>query len=229
MISIKLDGADALISKLGDLERRQLPYAMKLGLNRTGEEIQAAQSAHLGEAFTIRRPWVQRYGIKIGKADFATKDKASVTVSVNPDMDFLVKFQDGDAKRPRSSRGLAIPIEARRTKSDVVQSSDRPRAFQFTSASSSIASRTTIYKGNKRTFMLQKPDGSGVIFQRTGRAVKGQKRTGPDPNLKVLYILRPSAPTPNTLEFYQIGTQVARDRFAINLQGMLAYAIKTAK
>lgn len=229
MISIKLDGADALISKLSDLERRQLPYAMKLGVNRTAEEVQAAQSAHLGKAFTIRRPWVQQYGIKIAKGDFATKDKASVTIQVNPDADFLIKFQEGEQKRPRDGHSLAIPIEARRNKADIVQASQRPRAFQFTSASSSVASRTTIYKGNKRTFMLQKPDGSGVIFQRMGRAVKGQKRTGRDPNLKLLYILQPSAPTPPSLEFFQIGTRVAQDRFAVNLQGMLAYAIRTAK
>lgn len=229
MISIYLN-ADAVLSKLTDLEKTQLPYAMKLGLNRTAEEVQKAQARHLGDVFDIRRPWVQQYGIKIGKGDFATKDKASVTIQVNPDASFLIKFEDQTVKRPRGGgKALAIPIEARRNKSDIVQSAQRPRAFQFTNAHSSVASRTTIYKGNKRTFMIQKADGSGVIFQRMSRAVKGTKRTGRDPNLKLLYILRPTAPIKPVLKFFEIGKATAQARFAVNLQGMLAYAIKTAK
>lgn len=230
MISVKLD-ADRAISRLSDLELRQLPYAMKLGLNRTAEEVQKAQSAEIGPPdFTIRRPWVQQFAIKIGKGDFATKEKMSVTVHVNPDADFLVKFEEGGTKRPRGgAKGLAIPIEARRNKSDIVQKSQRPKAFEFTSASSRVASRTTVFKGKNRTFLIQAADGTGAIFQRTSRSVKGQKRTGRDPNLKLLYILRPTAPIRPTLKFFETGERVARARFAVNLQGMLAYAIKTAK
>jgi hypothetical protein len=230
VIQIHLN-ADAAISKLSSLELRQLPYAMKLGLNRTAEEIQAAQSLHLGQAFTIRRPWVQRFGIKIGKGDFATKEKAWVTIQINPDADFLIKFEDGGLKRPRgSAQALAIPIQARRNKADIVQASQRPRAFQFQRASSSVGSRTTIYRGNNNTMLLQKPDGSGVILQRMARAQKGVKRgPGQDPHLKLLYILRPTAPIKPTLQFYEIGKRVGHERFAINMQGMLAYAIKTAR
>jgi hypothetical protein len=229
MISIKVS-ADSVISKLTDLQNRQVPYAMKLALNRTGEEIQSAIEDHIGEAFTIRRPWVQKYGVKIGKGDFATKGKLSVTISLNPDMDFLVKFEDGTTKRPREARSLAIPIDARRNKADIVQSSQRPRAFQFHSARTSIASRTTIYQGSNRTFLVQRPDGTGAIFQRLARAQKGKRALpGQDPNLKLLYILRPSAPTPPSLQFIRTGMRVGQQRFAVNLKGMLAYAIATAK
>jgi hypothetical protein len=230
VISIHLN-ADAAISKLSDLELRQLPYAMKLGSQSHGRGNPGCAVSSPRQAFTIRRPWVQKYGIKIGKGDFATKEKAWVTIQINPDADFLIKFEDGGLKRPRgSAQALAIPIEARRNKADIVQASQRPRAFQFQRASSSVGSRTTIYRGNNNTMLLQKPDGSGVILQRMARAQKGVKRgPGQDPHLKLLYILRPTAPIKPTLQFYEIGKRVGHERFAINMQGMLAYAIKTAK
>ena len=230
MIRIKLN-ADSAISKLTDLQLRQLPYAMKLGLNRTAEEIQSAQRDHLGQVFTIRRPWVLQHGIKIGKGDFATKGKLSVTIMVNPEADFLIKFEDQTVKTPHGrALALAIPIDARRNKADIVQSSQRPRAFQFRNARSSVSTRTTLYQGNNNTFLIQKPDGTGAIFQRMGRARKGGKRApGQDPRLKLLYLLRPQAHIKPVLDFYEIGKRVGDERFAINMQGMLAYAIKTAK
>jgi len=48
-------------------------------------------------------------------------------------------------------------------------------------------------------------------------------------NLKLLWMMIPSARIPNLLGFYTIGQQVALTRFPINLQGMLEHALATAR
>lgn len=231
MISIRVD-TNAAISKLSDLELRQLPFAMKLALNATALEIETEERKHVQSAFTIRRPWVIT-NIKIGKSDFATKDKASVTISV-PDDSVLVKFELGGVKTPRAGgKSIAIPLEAKRGKTDIVANSQRPRAFAFTQGFTSLKTGVTIYRGNHGTFMVQRPDGSGAIFQRlSARATK--KRVGPhqlgrDPALKPLWLLKPQARIAPELGFYTTGSEVAARRFGANMADALARALATAR
>lgn len=237
-VTIKIDSA-ALINRLHTAER-QVPFALALGTNRTIEEAQAAIQQHLQETYTIRRSWVLQ-GIKIDNADRATKDKPRAVVHLDPARGFMSKFELGDTKLPLG-RSIAIPVDAKRNKADIVAKSQRPRAFHFTRGYSSVRTRSEIWQGDKRTFMIRRADGSGVILQRLGastrrrrerenaaRKAQGLDNVHHNTDVRLLFLLRPKAETPANLEFFEVGEQVIRDRYVINVQGMLAYAIKTAK
>lgn len=235
MITVTVDAGDAL-ARLTALEERQLPFALALALNRTAEEVQTEIRGHVQEAFTIRRPWVLT-NVKIARENFATKTKPRVVIEIPPDS-VLGKFEGGGTKSPRSGGlSIAIPNAVRRTKAGIVSKRDRPRAFAFTQAYTSTATRVTIYRGNRRTFMLQRPDGSGVILQRVGRGGPRAKGAAAapshparrDPALRTLWMLRPNVRIPAILQFVQRGAPLARERFPINLRGMLAYALRTAR
>lgn len=227
MVTVKLDGIEQAISRLTNIEQRQVPFAMSLALNRTAEEIQTAQRGELRSNFTIRRPWVEQ-GVKIARQNRSTKEKLSVSIEIDPSRSFLTKFEAGGTKTPRG-RSITVPHGAKRNKSDVIQKGERPRSFQFVQAASSLKTRTTIYKGLKRTFMIQRPDGSGLILRRMGRRGKGPAHSMRDPRLKVLYILTPSAQLKPSLEFYSTGRRIAGERFMVNMNGFLAHAISTAR
>lgn len=237
-LTIKIDSA-GLINRLHAVER-QVPFALALGTNRTIEEVQAAIQKHEYETYTIRRPWVVQ-GIKIDNSDRATKDNPRAIVHLDPERAFMSKFQEGTIKLPMG-KSIAIPIAAKRSKSDLIQKGQRPRAFGFTKGYSSIRTRATIWRGEKGAWMIQRPDGSGTIFQRVGKAERNRRRKANaeraangldalyrDPSLKVLYVLRPKAQTPRNLEFYEIGERVVRERYVLNVLGMLDHAIKTAR
>jgi hypothetical protein len=219
MLTIQLTNVDWTIALLTDIEKKQVPFALALGTNRTIEEAQAAIQAHEQKTYTIRRDWVIK-GIKIDNADRATKDSPKATVHLDPARGFMSKFEEGDTKLP-TGKSIAIPIGAKRSKSDIIQKSQRPKSFHFSRGYSSIRTGATIWRGDNRTWLLQRPDGTGTIFQRTGRG----KRS----SLKLLYILRPKAKTPANLAFYEVGEAVVRERYAINVQGFLQYALRTAK
>jgi len=222
MFTIKLD-ADRALSGLTDLQQRQIPFAMANAINRTAEEVQTADRDHISQVFTIRRPWVLT-NVRIARSDFATKTKMSATIAI-PDDSVLSKFEGGGMKAPRAGRSIAIPVNARRTKSDIIAASARPRAFGFVQSAKPAPNGGALFVGKGRTFMIQMPDGTGWIFKRTGKARKGSPLVGS----QLLYVLKPKAVIPNLLGFYSISEATAQRRFPINMQGMLEYALKTAK
>ncbi len=223
MLSIKLN-ADRAIAGLTDLQQRQIPFAMANAINRTAEEVQQAERDHISKAFTIRRPFVLS-NVRIARSDFATKTRMQATIAI-PDDSVLTKFEGGGIKSPRAGgRAIAVPIDVKRNKSDIITNANRPRAFAFVRARSSIKTRNAVYMGKGRTFMIQLADGSGWILKRTGRGKKGALFEG----TSVLYVLRPQVRIPNLLDYYTIGETVAVRRFPLNMQGMLDYALRTAK
>lgn len=196
-----------------DLYRDQIPYATARAINATAIDFQKREREGLEDRFTIRRPWVLR-GIKINREDFATKEKPEAIVHVDQDRSFLIKFEKGGVKRPRG-RSLVVPVDARRTKSGVVSRTIRPRALGLKEIGGGRA------VGDKRTFLIRKPGGRGVIFQWFGRRGSGQTRT--------LFMMIPSAKVDPRLHFEDTAKDVVRRRFEENFEREFDRAIRTAR
>jgi hypothetical protein len=192
----------------------QYPYIVARALNDCAKAFQEEERGVISSDFTIRRPWVLQ-GVKINREDFATKQKLEVRVHIDQDHDFLNKFEEGGTRTPRAgSHSLAVPINVRRTKAQIISKNQRPKSFNFQQGFSSRKSRFTILKGDRRTFLIQRPNGSGLILQRTSKQQMGPHRHrnrntvtgrgyGHDYNLKILWNLRPSTPVPRTLHFHE--------------------------
>ncbi len=211
-VDIETAGVDRFLLQL---HRNQVPFATSLALNNTGKAVQSAQQEAIRRNFKIRREWVLQ-GVKIAR--FSTKARLVVTIVIEKARDFMVKFEDGGIKRPRGKH-LAIPNEVRRTKSDIVGRAQRPKSFGF--QFHSRGPKATIYKGNRRTFLMAKPDGSGGIFQRVGR--RGSSR------LKKLYSFTPDARIAPMLHFHEIARRVVPLVFPEEFRKAFAKALATAR
>lgn len=101
MITFRVNPAAAL-GWLTDYQQRQLPYAVSLALNRSANKGQEAERSKLRSKFKLRREQFVVRGIKIAKADRATKSSWRVVVAVAypDDRHFLDDHEEG-AQRVR--------------------------------------------------------------------------------------------------------------------------------
>lgn len=215
---------DTNAAEISEFMRRlyadQMPFAVATAINRTALDFQKAEREGLQERFTIRRSWVLQ-GVKINRGDFATKTNLEARIHVDPARDFLVKFEEGETKRPISGSRLAVPDEARRTKKGVVSKTQRPRALKFVKHGEGV--KAVVYRGQKRTFMILRPGGQGEIYQRYGRRGRGGG------SARRLFIFTPEAETPETLEFEATAERVVQDRFEMNFSEAFDRAVRTAR
>lgn len=218
----------------------QFPYATAKALNEVATGFQGDERGVIQRGMTIRRPWVLQ-GVKIDRGDFATKQKLSVRVQISPDRDFLDKFEEGGTRFPRGSgRSLAVPIAVRRTKTQIIRRDETPKSFDFQQAFSSRSSRWTIFKGERGAFILQRPDGSGILLQRTRRPQLGPSRYGNrnlvrrrayghDPNLIIKWALRPTTPVPSLLHFHQTAIDSFLSRWPGSFRKWYLESLRTAR
>jgi hypothetical protein len=220
-IDIDLKQFDRLI---GDAAK-QVRFAASKALNATALQFQVAERARLGREFTLRRrDFVEKQGVKIARGDFATKTSLVVRIGMDEKADFLAKFEDGEDKKPTEGRlALAIPREVKRNKNEIVTKANRPRAFRFTQVHTATSTGVRIFKGARRVFMIQKPDGTGVILQRFGRG--NSERAG----VRVMYALTPKGTISASLHFVDTATKTVNERWAQNFERAFADAMRTAK
>jgi hypothetical protein len=218
----------------------QLPFATSLAINNTAKDFQRRQREHMGRVFTVRRAaWVRR-AVKI--KPFSTKYRLQATVAINAPGgrgDILAAHETRHVKRPRG-RSLAIPEDVRTSNRQVVPKTKRPKAFQFQLVGTGPGG-ARMFRGKRRTFMIQRSDGTGGIYQRTG--TKGSKRKGVrgagrrmasdvsskrsrDMNLKTLYRFTPHATVDDRLDFIFIGEKVIGARFGPNFKSAIERAMR---
>jgi hypothetical protein len=229
MITIDVNTSEAL-GWFDRVSHDQLPFAMSKALNATATDFQVAERAHLREIFTLRREtWADR-SIKI--THFAKKTELWAKIAVAPppsrsggdNSDIFGKFEDETIKLPHNGhRALVIPLDAKRTGAGVVSESIKPGALHFRRISTSGAA--TIYRGDKKTFMVQTADGRGFILQRTGPGLHGDLFAGSS----VLFVLRPSAPIKPDLHFESTGQQVVDEMFFRRFDEAWERALETAR
>jgi len=219
-VSIVLD-PEELVTHLDDYARRQLPFARALAVNAVAFAFQEAQQQGLEGRFRLRRATFVKRGIYFPREQRADYRKGEIvaTVSIEPKRDFLAKYEQGGWKTPRSGSRLAIPIDARRTKADIVSASDRIGALGLR-----VHGRgplATVGRGLKRTFSIRYPDGRGFIFRRVGRGKRSQ--------VKLLYVFRPRVVLPPSLQFHETALETARTRFIPAFVEAFERAMRTAR
>jgi hypothetical protein len=214
-VTIRLD-TKALEAKLSALQKDQLPFALSLAINNTFLDFQKAERAHFAQVFTERRKdFLEKQGVKrIGPA--ATKRNLSITAGIDPKADFLVKFEGGTPKTPLSGRNLAIPVDVKRNKADIVTRGNRPRAIIQRLGNKTGAGSVFVIQPGQATRLNVRPG----VYQRTG--AKGQK-------VKLLYAFAPQVKTPRVLAFAQTFKATVDARFQINFSEAMKRAVATAK
>lgn len=213
---------------------RQIPFATSLAINNTAKDFQTAERTQLLRAFDVRRKqWVER-NVKI--KPFSTKRRLEARIGiVSPGAgersDILSKFEKGGMKRPTKRQALAIPDRAQRTRAGVISRAARPRAFRFRLWGVGKGG-VRVYRGKKRTFMIQYPDGTGGIYQRVGRRskrryarVSGSENTR-DTGIRTLFRFTSQARIDERLEFVSIGQRTVHARFGPNFHEALERAMR---
>lgn len=206
---------------------QQIPFAMSNAINDTAKRIQEYQRRYMNMVFEVRRASFVNRAVKI--KPFAKKTLPVAVLKVEPPggparANVITRHERGGDRRPTSGRALSVPIEARRTKAGVVRKNERPRAFAFNRAYSSMRTRSEVYLGNRRTFMVRKADGSGFIAQRTGAG-----RTGTREGIRVLYALKTRTPVPARLQFVENARFVFDREFTSIFAMAYTRAIQTAR
>jgi hypothetical protein len=160
----------------------QIPFATKVALNDVAGQAQRDQHNHIGRAFKVRRPGFTLRSVK--HKPQATKQQLWTELKIEPPggaarADILSKFEEGGVKRPTQGNHLTIPTGARKqSPSGVVPRNLTRKGLNFKPHGTG-KSGWTVMRGDKRTFMIQRPDGSGGIFQRVGKgAARSSVKTG---------------------------------------------------
>jgi hypothetical protein len=210
----------AFVKDMTAFSERQVPYAAMKTINETAEDFQAEEQEGVARRFILRRPQFIMNTIKINRGDFATKDNLRAIVRVDPDRDVLSKFEDQGTKEAMfGGHSLAIPIDAKRSKQDIVSAGNRPRALQLINVFSSSSEK--IARGIKGTFMIQKPDGSGGIYQRQG--------SGRGSSIHLLFLLKRKVTIPRSLQFIATAERIVAERLPENWAKWWNEALRTAR
>jgi hypothetical protein len=199
---------------------RQLPFAVSKALNDLGIEFQRVERAHLGRAFTLRRrDWAEK-NVKI--THFAKKTDLHTTIAIESPgdpsrSDILSKFESDTQKRPKDGKSIALPVDAKRSKADIVRKAERPRAFNFR-----LEGNRTV--GDRRTFILpiRSQPGARGIFQRVGK--------GRGSRIRLLFFLKPGAvPIDPDLDFYENAMTTINNQWREKFDSRLREALATAR
>lgn len=204
-----------------NLERfanRQLAFATALALTRTAQEFIADEARRLPSVFRIRNGWVAK-GFRVKPA---RKDDL-VAIAYHRDK-FMALQELGGTKRPQGTkRTVAVPVDARKDPMQLTPRSKWPAAL-------------------KRAFVVETKRGDVLLLQRTGRKVRRARGSGRaakgftyripgirDPRVRVMYLLARGVQIPRRWGFADHARTFMARRFATNLEGMIAFAVKTAK
>ncbi len=192
-VKVKPDGG----SKLD----KQVTFASAMTLTQVAQVAQTAVISDIESTFTVRNNWTKpsnKFGIKAIPAT-----KTSLESGVATDADWLSLHETGGTKTPKGKE-LAIPTQnVRRTKKQLIQRSQRPRALL-----------------GKRDVILRTRAGR-VLFQRRGR--KGQSRLVP------LYNLEPRARIKKQSTLVETTDRIVRTKFDTIFTDALRKVIATAK
>lgn len=215
MIQFTINGDARAALRVTALVDRQLPFATAKALNDTAIDAQENIRGGLFARFHLRRETFILRTVKIFPGEFATKDNPRAILRIDPTRDLLAKFERGGTKRPRYTRNIAVPRDARADVAQVIPKRLRPKSLQLQTVRT--ATGKTQVKGRSRTFLIRTESFEG-IFQR----VRGG-------GMRLLYGLERSVQIPASLEFERTARLVAARTWEIHLNRALVYAISTAK
>lgn len=208
MIDITVDYKDA-VRFLTDFGEKQIPFAEAKAVNATGLDVQKAERAQIHSVFQLRRPeWADR-SVKI--THFAKKSEPWLTIGIHPPggdqrADILAKFETDTWKTSITGGRVAIPVNAKRNKADIVPRGQRPRA---------------IIAAGKAFILKSKNPNVQLIVRQVGR---GKRRI-----LETLYLLVQRVPLTPDLHFRDVAERTVNERWVPNFLKAFDDALRTAK
>lgn len=204
MIQIKVDSSEAL-TYLQQVSQ-QAPFAISLALNKVGPHAQENIRNHARRTFTLRRETFVLNTIKINREDRATKTRQSTIVRIDPERNFLAKFEDAGQKTARDGGSVAVPTEhVRRGKTDIIAKAQRPRALLDSKAA----------MGGR----IVKTDKVIVVFKGRGRMAI----------TKILYVLRRVVPIRPRLRFQVMAIEAVQRTWRDEMTAAFIKAEQTAR
>lgn len=181
---------------------KQVRFALAMALTTTAQDAQTAIRDSLQGTFTIRNRWTEpsnKFGVKVKPAK-----KDNLIAQVGTDADWLTLHEEGGIKTPQG-HFIAIPTKnVRRSKKQIVQKGQRPRALM-----------------GKRDFLITTKAGRVVLFQRTGR--------GKASKIKAMYVMVPRSSIKKHSTILSPTEKVIQQRFGENFSKALKRAIATAR
>jgi hypothetical protein len=116
--------ASQVAKQFGELANKQMPFAMARSLTWTAQESQKEIQRELPYEFTLRNNWTKQ-NIRITPAK---KNLLLAAVGATDRVDYMGRQQTGGPKAP-SGKYIAIPVDAKRSKKDIIRKANRPRAI----------------------------------------------------------------------------------------------------
>jgi hypothetical protein len=215
-MSVRAD-VDAVKRMLTNVQREQMPFATAAALSDTVKDIRTQVQADIPSQFNLRRPWIVQ-GIR-----FTPATKQELTASVYSKDPFMALQQTGGTKTSIGRRVfdygnyLAIPLDARTSKSDIVRKEDWPanlvEPFVFTA-----------HDGRRYLAVHALGGKKGPQSVKTARG-KQKRSTG----LRLMYVLVPKAEYHKRFTLVETGLRLAPERFPMHLSERLAQALATAR
>jgi hypothetical protein len=198
-------------------QQKQVRFAAAFALTRTAQDLQDAIRAEMPRNFTLRRRWVvQGIRIKPARTDYLRAE----VYSKDP---FMAIQETGGEKRSINKRVfdygayLAVPLDARRSKSDIVRKEDWPQNLIDPFI-------LTARDGRKYLAVHQLGGRSGPRSVRTARG-KQKRATG----TRLMYTLVLRTQLRERLGMRRITRQIVEPRWHANFARALFDAISTAR
>jgi hypothetical protein len=207
-----------------ELFRDQVPEAARRGIRYTALDFQKGQREHQRQVFTVRRPTFVDRAVKISQ--FPTKQEPVAVVKIEPPggqarADVLTVHEEGGTKEPGPGhRAKAVPQAAQASPTEIVPKRLRPTQLGFRRVDKG-GGEFQVFRGKVRTFMIRRPDGSGVILQRTGRGRS---------DVRALFILEPGGVQIGArLQFHENAVRIIDEVAAENMARAWDETLRTAR
>lgn len=226
-IDVSLESKSTLEATLTGFAR-QLPFAYSVALNDTVNVAQRAIQNSLPDDFTLRaRSFIVNTIYRKPGQDFATKQNLVAAVRVNPDRNFLAKFEIGGEKRSLTGRDLTVPLLRLEAPNIIIRRGDPLSAARLLASITAYGGR--IVQPRVRAGVLRtKQIGTAFLIHST-RGTYIVERTGPGrDDIRWLYKLTPEVPIKAQLHFDDIAEKTALASFQANFDRAIDYAILTA-
>lgn len=188
-----IDDIDRFTRNMDEVGRRHVPFALARALTMTAKDAQGDVKDELPRRFTIRNNWVPN-GIRIRPATKTAPE--AIVGSLEP---FMQRQETGGVKRARSHSRVAVPVNAKRNKREIIPRGQRPGAL----------------KGKPKVFLMKTASGAGIM-----RRV-GKKRYP----LQILYWLKRGVQVKPRFGFQGTTGTTVRERFGPNFVEALSSAM----
>ena len=188
---------------------KRAAFAIRDAVNRTGRTVQVEVREKVEHEFTTRSPFLARQ-VKFISAKLSTGViEARVGIGIGQRLSgaplLLPGFEEGATREPRKGALVAVPVEARPSKPQVIPEALWIQRLQlrFPRSRRQTPGAVAVRRGLQRTFQVP---GLGIL-QRVGTGVT-----------RLLYAFMRPFKLDRRLEFYKTAQRVVRRDYAANLR-----------